>query len=102
MPIGTDDLVEYKVSTFFNGGDVDVHAYLDGVEPSRYPQYHWYVNESEPEIFTTREARHFFGVTCGMNEETRDNVVDQIDFGIMANYIPSPAPDPDPAPDDDE
>ena len=85
-----------------NGASRDCCAYYDGcyrvftklpsssnsqkVFPDdRLPRFHWYPS---PEAFTKSGARHFWGVTCGMNEETRDHLVDQIDLSIADDLDP--------------
>ena len=83
MPIGLNDKVEYEVHQERNGKDI--HLWVKHRD-DRLPRFHWYPS---PEAFTKSGARHFWGVTCGMNEETRDHVVDQIDLSLADDLDPA-------------
>lgn len=80
MPVTLDQFTKYNAYTEVAGDDIHVQA---GDGPGAY---HWYVNadaaREDETLFDKRAARRFFGQTCGMNEETRDYVVDQIDFEV--------------------
>lgn len=80
MAITTDGFVKYNATTELEGDDIHVQA---GDGPGAW---HWYVNadaaREDETLFDKRSARRFFGQTCGMTEETRDYVVDQIDFEV--------------------
>ena len=84
MPIGfgLNDLVEFDLHQTRNGEDI--HLWVKHRD-DRLPRFHWYPS---PEAFTKSGARHFWGVTCGMNEETRDHVVDQIDLSLAEHIDP--------------
>ena len=84
MAIGLNDMVDFEVHQERSGDDI--HLWVLNQGQRGLAQFHWYPS---PDAFTKSGARHFWGVTCGMNEETRDNVVDKIDFSM--------AGDPDPA-----
>ena len=84
MPIRFNDVVEYGVNQTQNGEDI--HVWVKHRD-DRLVRFHWYPS---PQAFTIQDARRFFGMTCGMNEDTRDFVVDQIAFTIGPD-------DPDPA-----
>ena len=88
MPIGLNDKVNWIVHQERNGEDIHLWVNKD----SRLAQFHWYPS---PEAFTKSGARHFWGVTCGMNEETRDHVVDQIDLSIADDIDPEHDPEHD-------
>ena len=84
MPIGLNDMVEFdlhqdtqraRIYTYGSSTGMIACPGFTGI-PRRRP-------------FTKSGARHFWGVTCGMNEETRDHVVDQIDLSIADDIDPA-------------
>ena len=87
MPIESEPLVDYQVTTTHEGEYVHVTAEADPDNP-RTHRWLWRPYAAEEGLFTQDTARQFFGVTCGMSERTRNRVVDQIEFTI--------ADDPDP------
>ena len=88
MPIESEPLVDYQVTTTHEGEYVHVTAEADPDNP-RTHRWLWRPYAAEEGLFTQDTARQFFGVTCGMSERTRNRVVDQIDFTIAED------PDPD-------
>ena len=88
--VSFDDFVAYEVTTEdFDGERLHVLAHPPTAPADGATGYHWYPVYGE-ETFNRRSARRFFGGTCGMTEETRDYVVDQIDFKFKP---PAPAPE---------
>ena len=80
MPVNIEQFVDYSVLTELQGDDIHVQA---GDGPGAW---HWYINadaaRGDETLFDRRSARRFFGQTCGMTEDTRDGVVDKIDFAV--------------------
>lgn len=78
-----DPFIEYDVTTRIEAsGFFHVGAAPVGYEPSEAPHFSWDTSIDDPDSFNLREARRFFGVICGMNEETRDAVCDKIEFDV--------------------
>ena len=81
----TDEFTRYEVVQEHQGESCHIHAYPEGATQDQPGpgHWHWYPTYGE-ETFSKSQARKFFGVTCGMSEDTRNHVVDQIVFEAPA------------------
>ena len=82
MPIETNPVVDYIVTTTAQGEYVEVKVFSP--DDSLLALWSWYPYAHDPDLFTEDTARDWLADVAGMSERQRNKVVKLINFEALA------------------